>query len=155
MDPSAKSPLPMSAKGGDAASSSISRLSPREGEETASFVEHGTESILAEIRQHLDQLRYRTAQQLAREAAERFPDHGEIQTMHLALNEWSVKTRPASGRDTSEEFDWLRNPPASAHGKWVALVGSQAVALAESLAEVMAALKSMDLAQTPLIHRVD
>ncbi len=153
MEPSAKSPLPMSAKRANGVSAPIPRS--RRREEVAPCPEEGADGVLAAIREHLGELRYRAAQKLAREAAARFPDHGEIQTMHRALNDWSAETRPATGRDTAEEFEWLRHPPASAHGKWVALIGSQVVALAESLAEVIAALKSMDLAQTPLIHHVD
>ncbi len=153
MDLTAKTPEPRAAKSVGAASVSISRHSPRGPAKLSSEV--GPETFLTQIREHLDQLRYRAAQRLARKAAGRFPGHPEIRRMHQALNEWTARSRPASGRDTSEEFEWLENPPASARGKWVALVGSEAVALADTLIEVVASLKSMELPKTPLIHRLD
>jgi hypothetical protein len=55
---------------------------------------------------------------------------------------------------THEEFAWLKSPPEWAYGKWVALVGSEAVAVADTLAEVDEILSSKTLAKTPLIHHV-
>ena len=75
--------------------------------------------------------------------------------MNRGLNERRVRTRPATGQGRTEELEWLRDPPESARGKWVALVGNQVVATAEALAEVMESLKSMNLPKTPLVHRVD
>lgn len=75
--------------------------------------------------------------------------------MNRGLNQREVRTRPASGDGRSEEFEWLRNPPESARGKWVALIGSEMVAMGEALAEVMESLKTMNLPKTPLVHRVE
>jgi hypothetical protein len=113
------------------------------------------EDALRGIRAHLGAGRYRTAQRLAEEAAARFPEHEGIRTMNRGLNQREVRTRPASGDGRSEEFEWLRNPPESARGKWVALIGSEMVAMGEALAEVMESLKTMNLPKTPLVHRVE
>jgi hypothetical protein len=75
--------------------------------------------------------------------------------LNRGLNEWTVRRRPASGQGRSEEFEWLRNPPESARGKWVALVGGEMIAAGEALADVLELLKSMDLPKSPLVHRVD
>ncbi len=75
--------------------------------------------------------------------------------MNRGLNERQVRTRPATGQGRTEELEWLRNPPESVRGKWVALVGNEMVAAAEALAEVMESVKSMNLPKIPLVHRVD
>ncbi len=75
--------------------------------------------------------------------------------MNRGLNERQVRTRPATGQGRAEELEWLRNPPESVRGKWVALVGKEVVATADALAEVMESLKSMTLPKTPLVHRID
>ncbi len=150
-------PSPMIARSGDFAGSaypaSSERPRPREDQRLPSA--RRPDDMLEEIRAHLVEGRYRTAQRLAAQAAARFPDNPEIRTMNRGLNEWKVRTRPASGQDRTEEFEWLRNPPESARGKWVALIGRRMVAAGEALAEVMESLKSMDLPKTPLVHRVD
>ncbi len=128
---------------------------PRQREDQRLPPARRPDDMLKRIRAHLVEGRYRTAQRLAGEAVARFPEHPEIRTMNRGLNEWKVRTRPASGQGRAEELEWLRNPPESARGKWVALVGSRLVAAGEALAEVMESLKSMDLPKTPLVHRVD
>ncbi len=56
---------------------------------------------------------------------------------------------------TDEEFEWLRSPPQWARGKWVALLGSEAIASADTLAELVEALKPMELPRQPLVHHID
>jgi hypothetical protein len=63
--------------------------------------------------------------------------------------------RPARGAGTSQELDWLRDPPQWARGKWVALAGREAVASAETLPDLVERLDSMELPKEPLVHRVD
>lgn len=137
-----------------AAKSSGISTSTKIGSPTASSKTRG-DAALEEIRAHLGEGRYSTAQRLAKGAVARFPDHPGLRTMNRGLNERRVRTRPATGQGRTEELEWLRDPPESARGKWVALVGNQVVATAEALAEVMESLKSMNLPKTPLVHRVD
>jgi hypothetical protein len=152
-----KSPSPMIAKSPDLSSSptpaGTRKASPRPG--SSRVARTRPDALLEEIRAHLGEGRYRTAQRLAKSAAARFPDHAGIATLNRGLNERRVRTRPATGQGRTEELEWLKNPPPSAKGKWVALVGSQVVAAAEALAEVVASLEAMTLAKTPLVHRVD
>jgi len=111
------------------------------------------ERILALLRDDL----YLPARRLASEALERFPDH------HRTQWAWSIFERrgrsrigtggPEPGRD--KEFEWLRNPPDWARGKWVALVGSEVVAAGDTLAEVAAALRGRTFPRRPLAHRID
>lgn len=97
---------------------------------------------------------YRAAQGLAKDAAVRFPDHQGIRRMHRALNERMVTTRPASGVARDEEFAWLEDPPESARGKVVALVGDQMVASAGTGAELLERLRGRDFSKSPLVVRV-
>ena len=104
---------------------------------------------------------YLPARDLAAEALTRFPDHDRVQ--------WAWKIFEKRGRSrlgeaapepkTDDEYEWqrrwLRNPPEWARGKWVALMGCQVVASAESLAEVSAQLRAREFAKRPLAVRVD
>lgn len=113
------------------------------------------DDIVEEIRAHLLEDRFRSAQRLARLAAMRFPEHAELGKLNRGLNERAVRSKPASGRDMSEEFAWLRDPPASARGQWVALIGSEMVGAARTLAELVEQLRTKRLPTSPLVHRVD
>ena len=142
-------PVPMTARSSGISTSTGSASSRRASSKAQA------DAALEEIREHLGGGRYRTAQRLAKVAAVRFPDHSGLRTMNRGLNQRQVRTRPATGQGRTEELEWLRNPPESVRGKWVALVGSEVVAAAEALAEVMESVKSMNLPRIPLVHRVD
>ena len=75
--------------------------------------------------------------------------------MNRALNERKVRTHPASGRNTTQEFRWLKSAPESLSGMWVAVVGTDVVAASENPRELMDSLRSRDLATSPLVLRVE
>ena len=113
------------------------------------------DDVLERIRELLTD-QFLTARQLAAEAAVRFPEHEGIQ------NAWRIlshgRSRICTGGpepSTTEEFNWLRDPPESVRGKWVALVGSEMVASADTLAEVAERLRSLTLPKPALVHRID
>ncbi len=112
------------------------------------------DGVVEAIRAHLFESRFRTAQRVAREAASRFPNHPEVGRLHRALNERTASRKPASGRDLSEEAAWLRNPPESVRGRWVALIGSELVGVAKTLAELLEELRTKNLCKEPLVHRI-
>lgn len=105
----------------------------------------------------LDEDRFGTARRMAAEALARFPDNGRVQgAWGIFENRNKARVNPAGPRQPSreKEFAWLRNPPSWAFGKWVALVDSEAVAVADTLAEVLATLKSKTFPKQPLVHRI-
>ncbi len=96
------------------------------------------------------------ARKLAGEAAARFPEHEAIQNAKRILCDGSAKVGSGGPEpSTTEDFDWLRHPPKSARGKWVALVGGKPVALAETLAKLTDSLTAMKLPKPALVHRID
>lgn len=113
--------------------------------------------IVDEILDLLSRERFRRARALASGAMARFPDHARVR------GAWGIfdpknKARPSSigpQPSTREEFDWLKDPPEWARGKWVALVGAEAVATADTLDELMQALTSRDDPGAPLAVRID
>jgi len=114
------------------------------------------DAVVDEILSLLSGNRFLTARELAVQAAARFPDHARIGRLKYALND--AKSRVGSGGpqpNTTEEFNWLRNPPRWAQGKWVALVGTEVVAAADTLEEVRESLRSRTFAKKPLVHRID
>ncbi|MCP4658926.1 MAG: hypothetical protein GY856_26235 [bacterium] len=114
------------------------------------------DAIVAEIRSLLSDGQVLMARRMAIEAARRFPEHPRIQTARRILDsDGKPILRPGNEPSTTEEFEWLRNPPQWARGKWVALLGREAVASASTLVELAQTLESMELPRKPLVHRVD
>jgi len=104
----------------------------------------------------LDEDRFSTARRMTAEALARFPDNRRVRgAWGIFDNKNKARVSPMGAQPSRrEEFAWLRNPPEWAHGKWVALVGSEAVAVAETLAEVLEILNSKTLPRQPLVHRI-
>jgi hypothetical protein len=57
--------------------------------------------------------------------------------------------------DRTREYDWLRAQGCEYRGRWVALVGGNLLASAPTLRELQEQLRTMDLSNPPLLHRVD
>ena len=114
------------------------------------------DSAIDKVMLLLDEDRFLTARRMAAEALERFPDNRRVRgTWGIFDNRNKAKVSPMGPRPSRrEEFAWLRNPPEWAYGKWVALLGSEAVAVADTLAEVLEILNSKTLPRQPLVHRI-
>ena len=111
---------PMWARGAQGAGSSRPVARSASGESAVA------EAAVHRIREVLADGFYTRARDLAREAAERFPEHDEVQKLWWSFDPRG-KSRIASGGaqpSRHEEFEWLRCPPEWARGKWVALIGS-------------------------------
>ncbi len=118
--------------------------------------EDDPDAVVEDILSLLSEERFQTARLLAAEAVARFPNHRRL------ANAWKIfqrsgkaVRRPATEPNRRREMAWLRNPPASIRGKWVALVGSEMVAVAGSLPELVKSLRSRSLPKPALVHRVD
>lgn len=105
----------------------------------------------------LSEDRYRSARELAMEARRCFPEHTRVRdTWAIFDNRGKATAGPkASEPKRTAEFEWLREPPESVRGKWVALVGSELVGVADVLSELAEALRSRTFSRRPLIHYVD
>jgi len=149
--PSTPSP-PMHARSADPTISAARATSHFRPEE----VRHADpEAVLDQIRSLLTD-DFFAARELALAAAARFPQHEGIQNASRILNDGKSTVskrgpRPSHRRD----FEWLRNPPESVRGKWVALVGGKLVDSAKTLAELADSLRSHKFPTTPLVHRID
>ncbi len=114
------------------------------------------DEVVEEILSLLSEERFQTARLLAKEAASRFPGHRRVaNACRIFDNRGRAIRRPATEPDRSDEFNWLTNPPDSARGKWVALVGSKMVAAANTLPELVKSLRSKSLSGAPLVHRIE
>jgi hypothetical protein len=104
----------------------------------------------------LDEDRFLTARRTAAEALARFPDNRRVQgAWCLFDNRNKAKVSPMAAQpSTREEFAWLRDPPDWAYGKWVALIGAKAVAVADTATEIREILKSITLSRPPLVHHI-
>lgn len=155
MDPSPKIE-PIQAKGAD--TSSVSRsgftkpprpaLIPRNADP-----DEVLESIRSLVTDHVLK-----ARQMSVEAAARFPRHAGIQNAKRVLEKGRVTLGQAAGNpepNRDAEFQWLRSPPDSLRGQWVALLGNELVGSGDSLAELVERLRSKNLEKLALIHHLD
>jgi Family of unknown function (DUF5678) len=109
--------------------------------------------LLAGIRRLLNVGQIHDARRLAATAVDRYPGDSDLRKIHETLNVGRTQRKPASGRSTREELEWLREPPEEYRGKWVALIDRHIVGVADSLKELVAALPS-DLEQEPLAVQI-
>ncbi len=140
-----------SAGAGSVRRSRSSKLKPRLP--TAIDAEVAAERILALLEKDL----YLPARNLAAQAIERFPDHRRLNSIWKVFDTGGKSWIAPGGSEPSrrEELEWLRHPPEWARGKWVALVGSDTVAVGDTLKEVTDSVRTQELAKQPLVHRVD
>ncbi len=114
------------------------------------------EAVLEKIRSLVADGQMKGACTVAVDGALRFPEHPQIQAAKRILaSDGKPILKPGNERTTTAEFDWLRSPPDWARGKWVALLGKEAVASADTLVELAEILKPMSLPQKPLVHRIE
>ncbi len=146
----AKGPL-----GGTGASTRSSRATSEDKPLLAADAD--PEATVDKVLALLSEQHYPMARRLAAEARVRFPDHSRVQDL------WSIfdnRGKAIAGPEASEpsreeEFEWLRHPPESARGKWVALLGSEMIAAAEKLVELEESLRSKQLPKPALVHYID
>ncbi len=114
------------------------------------------DTIMNMIRDLITEGQILQARRLAAEGAERFPEYEELRKARRILSGGgsSVSSGPPAPR-MNEELEWLSRPPDWARGKWVALIGKEAVAVSENLAELAASVRQMNLPREPLVHRID
>ena len=112
------------------------------------------EEVVETVGELLSIGRLKSAKRLVERALARFPDHAELGKLGRFLDLRKAQPNPSAEPSTDDEIAWLTDPPDSARGRWVALLGRQVVAMADSVRELKAALRSLDSKQKPLVHRV-
>lgn len=103
------------------------------------------------IRLLLEQGRILDAQKLFEFAKDLIQDP----KLHKALAPPQIKTSSKRDVDRSAEFRWLDLNGARFRGKWVALLGEELVASAETLRELLVQIKAVPQEGKPLVHHVD
>ncbi|MCP4546635.1 MAG: hypothetical protein GY835_09250 [bacterium] len=113
------------------------------------------EAVLDTIRRLIEDDQVATARRAVAEAARRFPEDPEIRKAKRVLNDGRSTSCAEVEPRTREEFEWLSNPPAWARGKWIGLVGRQVVVMADTMEELIAAVKARSFPQKPLLHHLE
>ncbi len=142
MTSTANPPPPMMARAAEAPTSSAVPSPARPAE------------ILDHVRRLIGDGQVGTARRLLAAAARRFPDHPGIRLAKRILGKGKATPNPFVQPTAAAESEWLDNPPDQARGKWVALIGSELIDMADSVEELMASLKSRNLRQLPLVHHL-
>lgn len=107
------------------------------------------------VRELISEERVAHARRLLREGLEANPDDLHLNRLDrlLAL----PKTAKIAKRDVdrTEEFRWLARNREEYRDRWVAVLGKDLVACAESLKELRRILRDREFEIPPLIHRIE
>ena len=113
------------------------------------------ESFLAAIHRALEEGSLEEARRIAEEGAARFPGHEELERKRRLLHPGKVVSVPRKNSPSRRRaFERLDQEAPRLRGKWVALSADEIVATADSLAELLAVVRPMNLENPPLIHLV-
>ncbi len=112
------------------------------------------EDVLERLRQLVAEGQLTAVRQLTVEASHRFPDHEKIQLARRVFCEAEATPNPFVQPTTTAEIEWLNDPPEKTRGKWVALVGSELVGLAETFEDLIKQLEGKNLQQLPLVQQI-
>ncbi len=109
---------------------------------------------LDEIRELLSHGDLPAARELAAAAACRHPDHQELRNAKRVLCDGKAFPIAGSIRTSDRELEWLRDPPETYRGQWVALLESNLVGASNSLEELMRSLAPEILERSPLVVQI-
>jgi hypothetical protein len=107
---------------------------------------------LRQLHSLLEQGRIREAHNLFEFAKDFVPQDSKIRE---ALAPPRVTTSSKRDVDRSAEYRWLDLNSTRFRGKWVALLGEELVASADSLKELLAQIRTAQAEGKPLVHHVD
>lgn len=110
----------------------------------------------AQIRGCLESEDFQGARKLLAAALREHPEEPALHKLERALAPPEVRAVPELDQDRTEELRWLEREgnAESYQGKWIALLGAQVVAVAETLKALLALLREKPPTSTPLIHKV-
>ena len=137
--------LPSNAKPLSVPDPSVSK--PRTDEDRLPYV--------ALIRGMLDRDQVAAARTLLSVALAELPSAPELLRAAVVLALPKSARRSVRDVERTSEYSWLTSHAAAYRGKWVAVVGSELIASAGSLKELLQSLKSAGRENDTLIHRVD
>lgn len=66
-----------------------------------------------------------------------------------------IRRIPEKGFDRSAEIHWLKTNAELYRGKWVALIGDELIASAETLRDLLVRVNELAPARKPLVHRIE
>jgi hypothetical protein len=112
------------------------------------------ETFLEEIERILNSGTLRGAREVAERGLALFPDHPELRQAYHALRPFEVRANPTLKlSDPRPSYEWLKKNAKSFRGKWVGLDKGELVAAAETLEEVLQALRDREPKDT-LVHHI-
>ena len=113
------------------------------------------ESFLAAIHRALEEGSLEEARRIAEEGAAKFSGHEELERKRRLLQPGkavSVARKNAPSRRRA--FERLDQEASRLRGKWVALSADDIVATADTLDDLLAIVRPMNLEHPPLVHLV-
>jgi hypothetical protein len=115
--------------------------------------ERTPESFLEEMERIFNSGTLRGAREVAEQGLALYPDHPELRQAHYALRPFEVRSNPRFKiADPSASYDWIKNNSGKYRGQWVALSNGELVAAANSLDQILQAVRDRDPGKLLLHH---
>jgi hypothetical protein len=108
-------------------------------------------SVEGEVRALLARGRIFEAGKLVENAGDLLPEGSSLRKIFAPPRFKDVDRRDV---DRTPEFNWLKANGSVYSGKWVALVGENLVACAETLDELLAEIEGRSFVHNPLVHHI-
>ena len=112
------------------------------------------DDVLPLLRSLIETDQIERARQLTFEAVRRFPGHEQIRLARHILSVSKATPNRYVQPTATAEIEWLENPPEEARGKWVALIGRDLVAMADSPQELRTVLQDKKFDQYPVVQHL-
>jgi hypothetical protein len=109
-------------------------------------------SWVSRIRERLEEADLKGARKLVAEALEAGAAGPRLERLQKLVAPTKVSLSPIKGFNRSAELRWLEQHWKEYEGQWVAILGEDLVAHAETLDELLADLKAHPTAIPPILH---
>lgn len=117
--------------------------------------EPGPALVLVCVKHLLGQGHVVTAREMLQHALRQYPTDERLLNLYQAVSPGNVVRRDMRYSNRTSEMAWIQANCSHYHGKWIALLGEEVIAVGDNLKAVLRIMQEQQLKDTPLIHHLD
>ena len=112
-------------------------------------------SVIAQnIRSLLGGGQLKTAQAVLEKALLAHPGNAELLRIRDVIAPGCITSVPGNSPNIKAELDWIAHHREQYHGKWVALIGKQVIAIEDDTKELLSKLKDKNISESPFVYHL-
>lgn len=111
--------------------------------------------VIERVKDLLGYGRLKAALQLLEQALQKYPTNERLLKLHWAVSPGKVERVDVRYSSRDEEVAWIKANQAKYQGKWVVLLGSRVLGMADDLKTAMRMAEEQQYEGTPLIHLLE